>query len=97
MNLHLVAYGRLTKPELAEIAPHEGDVKEAVKEVRKVYFTDDGWMDTPIYDREALGSGVVLEGPVIVEEAAASTVVAKGQKLTVDTYGNLIIETEVQE
>ncbi len=97
VNLHLVAYGRLTKPELAEIAPHEGDVKEAVKEVRKVYFTDDGWMDTPIYDREALGSGVVLEGPVIVEEAAASTVVAKGQKLTVDTYGNLIIETEVQE
>ena len=67
VNLHLVAYGRLTKPELAEIAPHEGDVKEAVKEVRKVYFTDDGWMDTPIYDREALGSGVVLEGPVIVE------------------------------
>ena len=97
VNLHLVAYGRLTKPELAEIAPHEGDVKEAVKEVRKVYFTDDGWMDTPIYDREALGSGVVLEGPVIVEEAAASTVVAKGQKLTVDSYGNLIIETEVQE
>lgn len=97
VNLHLVAYGRLTKPELAEIAPHEGDVKEAVKEVRKVYFTDDGWMDTPIYDREALGSGVVLEGPVIVEEVAASTVVAKGQKLTVDTYGNLIIETEVQE
>lgn len=97
VNLHLVAYGRLAKPELAEIAPHEGDVKEAVKEVRKVYFTDDGWMDTPIYDREALGSGVVLEGPVIVEEAAASTVVAKGQKLTVDTYGNLIIETEVQE
>lgn len=46
VNLHLVAYGRLTKPELAEIAPHEGDVKEAVKEVRKVYFTDDGWMDT---------------------------------------------------
>lgn len=40
---------------------------------------------------------MVLEGPVIVEEAAASTVVAKGQKLTVDTYGNLIIETEVQE
>ena len=72
-------------------------MEKARKEIRKVYFTDDGWMDTPIYDREALGSGVVLDGPVIVEEAAASTVVAKGQRLTVDTYGNLIIETEVQE
>ena len=33
----------------------------------------------------------------IVEEAAASTVVARGQRLIVDIYGNLIIETEVQE
>lgn len=97
VNLHLVAYGCLAKPELAPIAPQEGPVENALKETRKVYFTDDGWMDTPIYDREALGSGVILEGPVIVEEAAASTVVAKGQRLTVDTYGNLIIETEVQE
>lgn len=97
VNLHLVAYGRLTKPELAAIAPQEGPAEQARKEVRKVYFTDDGWMDTPVYDREKLGSGAVLEGPVIVEEAAASTVVAKGQKLTVDVYGNLIIETEVQE
>lgn len=45
VNLHLVAYGRLTKPELAEIAPHEGDVKEAVKEVRKVYIPmTAGWI-----------------------------------------------------
>ena len=42
-------------------------------------------------------SGASLDGPVIVEEAAASTVVAKGQRVTVDVYGNLIIETEVQE
>lgn len=97
VNLHLVGYGCLTKPEMAKIDPHEGNVEKAQKEIRKVYFTDDGWMDTPIYDRDDLGSGVVLEGPVIVEEAAASTVVARGQRLTVDTYGNLIIETEVQE
>ena len=50
-----------------------------------------------MYLREKLGSGAVLDGPVIVEEAAASAVVAKGQRITVDDYGNLIIETEVQE
>ena len=54
-------------------------------------------METPVYSREKLGSGVVFDGPVIIEEAAASTVVAKGQRLTVDIYGNLVIETEVQE
>lgn len=97
VNLHLVAYGRLTKPELAKIPAQEGSVENAEKEIRKVYFAEDGWMDTPVYLREKLGSGAVLDGPVIVEEAAASAVVAKGQRITVDDYGNLIIETEVQE
>lgn len=97
VNLHLVAYGRLMKPKLAPIKPQQGPIEDALKETRKVYFTDEGWLDTPIYERQKLGSGVILEGPVIVEETAASTVAAKGQRLTVDTYGNLIIETEVQE
>lgn len=97
VNLHLVAYGRLDKPELAKLAPHEGSVDSAFLEKRSVYFTEDGWMETPVYSREKLGSGVTFEGPVIVEETAASTVVAKGQKLTVDIYGNLVIETEVQK
>ena len=97
VNLHLVAYDRLTKPELAKIPPQEGPVENAKKEIRKVYFAEDGWMDTPVYLREKLGRGAVLDGPVIVEEAAASAVAAKGQRITVDDYGNLIIETEVQE
>lgn len=97
VNLHLVAYGRLTKPDLASIHEQKDSLETALKEVRKVYFTDDGWLDTPVYDRDRLGSGASIEGPVIVEEAAAATVVARGQRLSVDTYGNLIIETEVQE
>ena len=97
VNLHLVASGRLAKPEMTPIPPQKEPLDRARKEVRKVYFTDDGWMDTPVYDREKLGSGAVIDGPVIVEETAASTVAARGQRLTVDTYGNLIIETEVQE
>ena len=97
VNLHLVGYGQLSKPELAPIPKQEGSVQNVRKEVRNVYFTDDGWLDTPVYDRESLGSGAVIDGPAIVEEAAAAAVVAKGQRLTVDTYGNLIIETEVQE
>ena len=97
VNLHLVAYGRLTKPELAHIPPQEGPVETARKETRRVYFEEEGWIDTPVYLREKLGSGASLDGPVIVEEAAASTVAAKGQRVTVDVYGNLIIETEVQE
>ena len=97
VNLHLVAYGRLQKPELHRIDPQRGPVSGAVKETRPVYFTDEGWQDTPIYDREKLGAGAAVSGPAIVEEVTASTVVCPGQSLTVDGYGNLIIETEVRE
>ena len=44
-----------------------------------------------------LGAGAAVSGPAIVEEVTASTVVCPGQSLTVDDYGNLIIETEVRE
>lgn len=97
VNLHLVAYGCLDKPKLSAIAKQEDPLNNACKEMRKVYFTDDGWLETPVYEREKLGSGAVLEGPAIIEEKAAATVVARGQRLSVDSYGNLIIETEVQD
>lgn len=96
VNLHLVAYGQLTKPALQEIAPQVGDIAQACKETRRVFFSGDGWLDTPIYDRSKLGSGAVAQGPLVVEEPTTATVVCPGQTLTVDRYGNLIVETEVE-
>ena len=96
VNLHLVAYGQLTKPALQEIAPQVGDIAQACKETRRVFFSGDGWLDTPIYDRRKLGSGAVAQGPLVVEEPTTATVVCPGQTLTVDRYGNLIVETEVE-
>ena len=96
VNLHLVAYGQLTKPALQEIAPQAGDIAQACKETRRVFFSGDGWLDTPIYDRRKLGSGAVAQGPLVVEEPTTATVVCPGQTLTVDRYGNLIVETEVE-
>lgn len=95
VNIHLIAYGGLTKPELAEIQPQEGSIESAKKESRQVYFAEEGWLETPIYERTMLGGGAVLKGPAIVEEETASAVVCPGQLLTVDTYGNLIIDMEV--
>lgn len=95
VNLHLVAYGKLTKPPLKQLAPHDDGGGNPPKEIRPVYYSDEGWVDTPVYARERLGAGFTVSGPVIVEEASASTVVCPGQKVTVDCYGNLMIETEV--
>ena len=55
VNLHLVAYGRLQKPELKKIPKQKGDISVALKEKRSAFFSEDGWLDTPIYDRSLLG------------------------------------------
>ncbi|WP_159715963.1 hydantoinase/oxoprolinase family protein [Geminicoccus flavidas] len=52
-----------------------------------------GRFEVDVHDRDRLLAGHVLEGPVIVEEAASVTVVCPGQRLTVDDYGHLLIDT----
>ncbi|GHV29279.1 5-oxoprolinase [Spirochaetia bacterium] len=96
VNLHLAVYGKTDKPELKKLPRQNGSLEKAFKEKRRVYFSQEGWQDTPIYDRERLFPGARLTGPVLVEEKAAAALAGTGQTLTVDDYGNLIIETEVK-
>ena len=70
------------------------DISSALKETRPVFFNGDGWLDTPIYDRSKLGFGAKAQGPLVVEEPTTATVVCPGQSLSVDEYGNLIVEME---
>jgi N-methylhydantoinase A len=95
VNLHLIALGSVKKPELAKLENVGGTLKDALIEVRPVLFEEHGWIDTNVYNRNKLSPDAVMEGPVIVEEQSASTVVYPGQTVTVDAYGNLIIETGV--
>ncbi|MGB9905444.1 MAG: hypothetical protein ACPLQO_12380, partial [Desulfotomaculales bacterium] len=48
-----------------------------------------------IYERDLLGPGMAVEGPAVIEEHAASTVVYPGQRMVVDRFGNLVIYTGV--
>jgi len=95
VNLHLTAFGNVKKPEMYEIESSVTNGENALKEIRKVLFEDYGWVDTKVYDRDKLAGSVSIDGPAIIEEQSASTVIYPGQTLTVDKYGNLIIKTEV--
>lgn len=46
---------------------------------------------TPIFRRDTLGAGAAVDGPAIVEEAAATTVVLPGDRLEVHPSGSLLI------
>ncbi|MGH7212918.1 MAG: hydantoinase/oxoprolinase family protein, partial [Acetobacteraceae bacterium] len=58
---------------------------------REVYFRG-AWHRTPIYRRERLPSGASLEGPAIIEQMDATTLLDPGARLRVDGVGNLVIE-----
>ncbi|WP_333870243.1 hydantoinase/oxoprolinase family protein [Desulforamulus putei] len=95
VNLHLVSFGTVKKPEMYKMEMVGGSAEDALLETRPVLYEGEGWIETRVYTREKLSAGVIVEGPAIVEEPSASTVIYPGQSLTVDIYGNLIIRTGV--
>ena len=94
VNLHLAVYSRMEKPALNKLPPQTGPIGTALIEERDAYFTQGGWLKTPVYDRTALRAGAVIKGPAIVEEKAAATLVGPDDTLRVDDYGNLVITRE---
>jgi N-methylhydantoinase A len=52
------------------------------------------WIDTPILRRELLTVGTELEGPAIVEQMDATTVIEPGDRARVDALGNLEIAVQ---
>ncbi|MGW8428438.1 hydantoinase/oxoprolinase family protein [Peribacillus simplex] len=95
VSLHVTAFGKVKKPELQKVVV-KGKVEDALKETRLVYFEEKGWIDTKVYHRTGLPTNEVIEGPAIIEEKAAVTVIYEGQSLSVDSYGNLIVNTGVE-
>ena len=57
---------------------------------RQVLF-EAGWRETPVHERRNLGQDMVIEGPAIVSEDHATTIVPPGGSLRVDQSGLLEI------
>jgi N-methylhydantoinase A len=95
VNFRVAGFAAVPKPELARIEAN-GDASAAIKGIRDVDFDELGRHEAAIYERSLLGFGAELDGPAVVEEPAASTVVFPGQRLRVDEYGSLIIDIEVK-
>ena len=59
---------------------------------RQVYFREaGGYLDTPVYDREALGIGFRAAGPMVVEEAGSSLIVGPRGRVEQLPSGNLVV------
>jgi len=80
------------KPQVFSEAEPAPPVAEAIKGKRQVFFAADKASDTVIMDRDRLTIGTTFNGPVIVEQFDATTVVPPGWTASVDRYRNLVLE-----
>jgi N-methylhydantoinase A len=93
------AIGKVDTPELPILAVGCPDpTPEARAPTREVFFEDDGpggagsWLATRVFLRGELLAGNVIEGPAVIEEVSATTVLYPGDRTRVHANGALLVE-----
>ncbi len=88
LRLRMVAAGEPWSPARGERVP--GHAAPACHVEREMFF-DEGFVRTPIYRRDALVPGDLVDGPAMITEYTAATVLPPDCVAAVDSFGNLVI------
>ncbi len=91
LSVRTIVVGRRSPIDPRAFAPEDGRDAPGRPATRPVYGAGH-WTDTPILARLDLPVGTVVEGPAVLEQPDATTVVEAGFGARVDEFGNLIIE-----
>ena len=92
LSLRVTAIGKLAKPTVHKNAVEPGDVREALKEGRAVYFEEYGdFTATDIYDFGRLSAGANITGPAIIETPVTTIVVNPNDHAEMDEFRNIVL------
>jgi N-methylhydantoinase A len=92
VSLKTAAIGRRPQFDLSALASTCGDSVEAARRgTRPIWFAG-RWHDATIWSRLDLPVGAVIEGPAVLEQPDATTIVDPDLTASVDAFGNLLIE-----
>jgi len=91
VRVRMIALSDPLKPPAKPAAGPDSD--HAFWKEKPVMFANE-WVQTPVFDRNLLSPGNCFEGPAIVHEYSATTVVPPGCRVVVDSYSNLMVEVE---
>lgn len=92
VNLRVYANGLMDHVTLPEIKRAPAGEKPAPIGTRPGAPEGSVIAEVPVYRRERLLAGHVVEGPAIVDQLDCTTVVLAGQIATVDRFANLVVE-----
>lgn len=88
VTIKAVAIATAEKPEISTLPIAQGPAESASS--RQVRF-EQGWLETPVYDRGTLLQDHLISGPAIIEESASVTILRPDQQARVNEYGYLLI------
>ena len=89
IRLHLEGIGKVKPPSLKNIRPGSNNPSKAEKGMRKAFFREpNDFIDTIIYDGDALQANDMVKGPCIIEEKMTTIVVPPNLTIKVDSNGN---------
>jgi N-methylhydantoinase A len=93
VNLHTAVVGKRRAMPLRALAgtAQAASLGQAQTGERPVWF-EQGWRDTPIYDRARLPLDAQIEGPAVLAQLDATTLIEPGDAASLDGLGNLVIE-----
>jgi N-methylhydantoinase A len=94
VGFHVVASADVGKLTLKKLPTSGRKINGAIKNRRKVDYTDAGEQEAVIYDGSLLEPGMRFTGPSIVEESGDTIVVMPDMQCHVDEYGNIHIQTQ---
>ena len=89
VNLRVRAIGVQNRPKISIQKIKRKDGKPTSE--RKVFWKNEGWISSSIYNRKELSAEQIILGPSIIEEYGSTTVVPKKWECKVDKYKNLIL------
>ncbi|NMG41464.1 hydantoinase/oxoprolinase family protein [Chelativorans sp. ZYF759] len=89
----LIANGLMSAPPMRQYKTDGGGCPAKLGDHR-IYFEEvGGYADTPIYSREVLTPGMVVQGPAVVVQLDTTIIIHPGQSATIDSHANLLIAT----
>jgi N-methylhydantoinase A len=92
VTIRVSAIGNLPKMKLRQMEEVGRNSDQARTGMMSVYFSDQ-WVESGLYDRLLLHTGNEVVGPAIITQPDCTTVIAPGQTMKIDGFGNMIIKT----
>ncbi len=87
--LRVNATGKVDKPSLPAVSKGSGSSTPIAE--NSVFVGEDKRVSYPVYHRDGLGAGDVIEGPAIITEHTATTVMHRGDRAEIGALGEIVI------